>query len=166
MSQGSRKRKRRRPRPAPAVSAEPAGGEQRPPPRPARRRPGPDDPPAAPWAPFPLVELTVLLALVILVIGFVLGGTQGGVMIGTALLLGSLAGLELSAREHFSGYRSHTTLLAGAAAIGVLAALVFLADGVHPAVRIAVAAVVFAGSAWLLGAAFRRRSGGLRFKVR
>jgi uncharacterized membrane protein YhiD involved in acid resistance len=108
----------------------------------------------------------VLLAIVILVAGFVVGGTQGGVMIGTGLLLGSLAGLELSAREHFSGYRSHTLLLAGAGAIGVLAALVFLAPDLHPAVRIAVAAAVFAVAAWLLTGAFRRRSGGLRFRVR
>ena len=88
-------------------------------------------------------------------------------MIGTGLLLGSLAGLELSVREHFSGYRSHTLLLAGAGlAIGVLAALVFLAPDLHPAVRIAVAAAVFAVAAWLLTGAFRRRSGGLRFRVR
>ena len=36
-------------------------------------------------------------------------------LIGTGLALGSLAGLELSIREHFAGYRSHTLLLAGAA---------------------------------------------------
>jgi uncharacterized membrane protein YhiD involved in acid resistance len=81
-------------------------------------------------------------------------------------LLGSLAGLELSAREHFSGYRSHTLLLSGAAAIAVLAVLVFATPDVHPAIRIGIAAAVFAAAAWLFGAAFRRRSGGLRFKVR
>lgn len=169
MARGKRKRKRRAPRAAPASrpdaaeAAEPASAS---PSRPARRRPGPDDPPPAPWAPFPLVELVVLVAIVILVAGFIVGGTQGGVMIGTGLLLGSLAGLELSAREHFSGYRSHTLLLAGAAAIGVLAALVFLVPDVNPILRIAIAAVAFGLAAWLLTAAFRRRSGGLRFRVR
>lgn len=108
----------------------------------------------------------MLVAIVILVLGFVTGGTQGNVMIATGLVLGSLAGLELSAREHFSGYRSHSLLLAGAVAIAVLAALVFGVPGIHPMARVAIAAAVFVGVAWLLSGVFRRRSGGLRFKVR
>ena len=36
-------------------------------------------------------------------------------MIAVGLALGALAGMELSIREHFAGYRSHTLLLSGAA---------------------------------------------------
>jgi hypothetical protein len=131
-----------------------------------RRRRGPDDPPPAPWGSFPLVELIVLVAIVLLIGGFIVSGTQGQVMIGTGLALGSLAGLELSAREHFAGYRSHTLLLAGALALIALAALFFLApSGLSPLARIAIAAAVFGLAAWALTTAFRRRSGGLAFRV-
>jgi uncharacterized membrane protein YhiD involved in acid resistance len=108
----------------------------------------------------------VLVAIVMLIAGFIVTGTQGAVMIATGLVLGSLAGLELSVREHFAGYRSHTLLLAGAAALAVLAALFFLAPAaMPPPARIAVAAVVFGLAAWWLTLAFRRRSGGLSFRL-
>ena len=107
----------------------------------------------------------MLVALVMLVGGFVVSGTQGAVMVGTGLVLGSLAGLELSVREHFAGYRSHTLLLSGAAAVAVLAAL-FFGELLPPVARIAAAAAVFALAAWWLTGAFRRRSGGYAFRVR
>ena len=129
------------------------------------RRPGADDPPAAPWGSFPLVELVVLVAIVMLIGGFIVSGTQGNVMIGTGLALGSLAGLELSAREHFAGYRSHTLLLAGAVALVVLAALFFLGPWLPPLARIAIAAAAFGIAAWWLTTMFRRRSGGLSFRL-
>jgi hypothetical protein len=172
MARKSRKKRRRRgtgrgnpgSAEAPPV-ARPAEAAVAGPPRAARRR-RPDDPPAAPWGSFPLVELVVLVAIVMLIAGFIVTGTQGAVMIGTGLLLGSLAGLELSVREHFAGYRSHTLLLAGAAALAVLAVLFFLAPAAMPPVaRIAVAALTFGLAAWLLTAAFRRRSGGLSFRL-
>jgi hypothetical protein len=173
MARKSRKRRRRAaPRSqahadgTPAASAEAGARAQAPSGRPARRRPGPDDPPPAPWGSFPLVELVVLVAIVLLVGGFFVAGTQGQVMIGTGLVLGSLAGLELSAREHFAGYRSHTLLLAGAVAVIVLGALFFFAPaGLPPLARIAVAAAAFGLAAWGLTVAFRRRSGGMAFRM-
>jgi hypothetical protein len=80
-------------------------------------------------------------------------------------VLGSLAGLELSVREHFAGYRSHTLLLAGATAVAVLAAL-FFGELLPPLGRIAAAAAVFGIAAWWLTGAFQRRSGGYAFRVR
>src|ERR687897_519456 len=70
--------------------------------------------PSAPWGSFPLTELVVLVALVLLVAGFFVAPPRGPVMLGAGLVLGSLAGLELAAREHLAGYRSHTLLLGGA----------------------------------------------------
>jgi hypothetical protein len=109
----------------------------------------------------------ILVAIVLLIGGFIVSGSQGAVMIGTGLALGSLGGLELSIREHFAGYRSHTLLLAGAVAAIVLAALFFAAPSfLPPGGRIAAAAAAFGLAAWGLTVAFRRRSGGHAFRVR
>src|SRR5690348_10264631 len=52
-----------------------------------------DDRPPAPWGSFPLVELVVLLALLLLVTGFIVRGERGATMIIGGLALGSLAGI-------------------------------------------------------------------------
>jgi hypothetical protein len=125
-----------------------------------------DERPPAPWGSFPLVELVVVVALVMLVGGFVLQGARGVAMIVTGLALGALAGLELSIREHFAGFRSHTLLLAGVVAIAVLVALSYAApSALAPAARLGAAAAVFALCAWGLTTAFRRRAG-VRVKLR
>jgi uncharacterized membrane protein YhiD involved in acid resistance len=83
-------------------------------------------------------------------------------MLAAAAVLGSLAGLELSVREHVAGYRSHTTLLAGAAGV-VTMAILFVAR-VPQAVMLAAAAGVFLAAFYALRELFRRRSGGLGFR--
>jgi hypothetical protein len=134
--------------------------------RAASRRREPEDRPPAPWGSFPLVEICVLVGVVMLVLGFIIQGPRGSLLIAVGLVLGSLAGLELSVREHFAGYRSHTLLLAGAASIAVLAALFYLGPSdLSPGVRFGAAAAVFAFAAWGLTTAFRRRSG-QAFKLR
>jgi hypothetical protein len=120
--------------------------------------------PQAPWGRFPLSEIVVLMALVIGVAGLIVGGEQGLIMLVAALALGSLAGLELAAREHFAGYRSHSSLLAASAAFGAGAVVVAL-PGTAPRIPTAVVALgVFAVAFWLLRQAFKRRSGGLGFR--
>ena len=159
-----RRRRKRRPRPGPAKmpAAEPAAAKT--PPAPRRRRAATlDERPPAPWGSFPLVELVVLVAIVMLVGGLVIPGGRGPVMIGVGLVLGALAGLELSIREHFAGYRSHTLVLSGAVAVAVLGGLAFLTLWLPLALAAAFAA--FALAAWGLTRAFRRRSG-QAFKVR
>src|SRR4051794_8970456 len=130
---------------------------------PARRRAGKtsfEDRPPAPWGSFPLVEIVVFIALCLIVAGFFVRGPRGGTMLVGGLVLGSLGGLELSIREHFSGFRSHTTLLAGAVAF-IAIALTFLLTR-HSDARVLIlpiAGIVFAVSFWLLRQAFVRRSG-------
>ena len=145
-----------------------AGGEARRTAAPARRRGRPtiDERPPAPWGKFPLVELVVLLALVLLPLSFVVGGARGKVMLTFALVFGSLGGLELSIREHFAGYRSHTTLLAGVAAFASMAVLYVLAgrSDLTRALLVPVGGLVFLGAFWFLREAFKRRSGGLGFR--
>lgn len=145
---------------AEAVLREEADPQPRP--RPGRRRAG--ERPPAPWGKFPLTELTVFVAIVIGVIGLVSGGARGRTMLVGAMVLGSLGGLELSIREHFSGFKSHTTLLAGAVAIATVM-LVFVIAGTLPAwVPLALGVIVFGVAFWGMREAFKRRSGGLGFR--
>lgn len=119
--------------------------------------------PPAPWGSFPLVELASLVAIVIGIAGLVIGGNRGRTMLGLAAALGSLAGLELSAREHFAGFRSHSALLGGTAAVAIMAALFFA--GAPTFLLPPLGAAVFGVGFWLLRGTFKRRSGGLGFRA-
>ena len=165
----SRRRKRRRRAPgrhgAPQAPAGPAAAkaETRSGNRSAaaRRAAAREERPPAPWGSFPLVEIAVLVGLIMLVVGFI---RQDALTVGVGIVLGSLAGLELSVREHFAGYRSHTVLLAGTAFVITVAALFYVA-GLILLVCLAAGAAVFAATFLALRAAFRRASGGLSFKA-
>ena len=126
-----------------------------------RRVAAPDERPPAPWGRFPLAELTVLAGIVVLIVG-IIGSTAK--LIGIGVVLGGLGGLEVSVREHFAGYRSHTTLLAGTVFVLTVGSLFYLA-GLILAVCLAAGAVAFAVAFYLLRRSFRRASGGLSFRV-
>ena len=129
--------------------------------RPARRRRG-EPRPQPPWGSFPLTELCILVAMVIGVTGLLVWGSTGQLMLVVGAALGSLAGLELSIREHVAGYRSHTTLLSASAAVLTMTGL-FLARAPR-GVMLAVAAGVFLAGFYGLRELFKRRSGGLGFR--
>ena len=131
-------------------------------PRQDRARRAARERPPSPWGSFPLVELTILISLVLLIAGFFIGQTRGTVMILAGVSLASLAALELSLREHFSGYRSHTTVLAGFVAVIVLG-LGFVLEWPQ-LVKVGAGAVAFAACFYLFREAFKRRSGGLGFR--
>jgi lysylphosphatidylglycerol synthetase-like protein (DUF2156 family) len=120
-----------------------------------------DELPPAPWGSFPLAELTILAGIVALAIG-VLGSNPTAIGIG--VVLAGLGGLEVAVREHFAGYRSHTTLLAGLVFVVVTGGLFYLAGQIL-AICLAVGAVAFALSFIALRRAFQRASGGLSFRV-
>jgi hypothetical protein len=132
-------------------------------PRPEKaRRSGKPERPPAPWGSFPLVELVVLLALVMLIAGFFVSGTRGVTLIATGLTLGMLAGLELAVREHFAGYKSHSTVLAGGPAVVVLG--IGFWQGWPQPVNLLAGALVFAAGFYLFREAFKRRTGGIGFR--
>jgi hypothetical protein len=126
------------------------------------------DAPPAPWGSFPLTELVVLLALILGVLGFIRFNTHSGkVMVAAAMCLGSLGGLEISIREHFAGYRSHTTLLAASCAVASMILISVIAGKVGLAVLgvvVGAGILVFVLSFYGLRQAFIRRSGGLSFR--
>ena len=120
-----------------------------------------DERPPAPWGSFPLAELTILAGIVALVVGLFGGGPTA---IGVGVALAGLGGMEVAIREHMAGFRSHTTLLAGAVFVLVVALLFYVAGQVL-ALALAVGAVAFLAAFLLLRRAFQRASGGLTFKV-
>ncbi len=79
--------------------------------------------PPSPFGGLPVSEIAIFAGAVGLIIGLIQGG-------GPALIVGvivcTLGVVEITAREHFSGYRSHAILLAALPAVGVEVALVTL----------------------------------------
>jgi hypothetical protein len=134
---------------------------------PAPRRATKDAPPA-PWGSFPLTELVVLLALVFGILGFIRFSHQSGkVMVVAAMCLGSLGGLEVSIREHFAGFRSHTTLLAASCAVASMILISVIAGKAGVAILalvVGVGVLVFVLAFYALRQTFVRRSGGLGFR--
>jgi hypothetical protein len=150
------------PRRAPAT----ARGDAPAPPRPvrSRRRPRLDEAPKAPWSPFPLVELCILIAIVLLVLGFVTRGHRGQVELAGGFALMVLSVSELAVREHFAGYKSHSAMLAGVGAVG-LDALLFFFTPIPQVVLVVIGVSVFGVLMRALRAAFMRRSGGIGFRA-
>src|ERR671915_1973965 len=92
----------------------------------ARRRRLDRERPKAPWHPFPLVELSVLIGLVLLVWGLIRSDEDSGrVMLVCGMALASLGGLDTALREHFGGYASHALLLSALPAVLVCGVLFF-----------------------------------------
>jgi hypothetical protein len=144
--------------PAPARPAAPAA-----PPRAPTWRARMDEAPKAVWSPFPLTELCILISLVLITLGFLTSGDRRGVLLAGGFTLVTLAAGELAVREHFSGFRSHSALLAGICAI--LAALPFWLLPISQVVVLAVGIAVFALAFVQFRRAFVRRSGGVGFRA-
>lgn len=105
------------------------------------------------FGPVPVSEFAILAGLVALVVGML---DHGGPALYIGIIVMALGVIEVTAREHFSGFRSHATLLAFMPAV-VVEALYALVVGV-PRQRILLLAPVipiFALCYWLLRRHFR-----------
>jgi len=131
--------------------------------RPRERRARLDEAPRSPWHPVPLTELCIFVGMVLLGAALLGAGPQG-LLVGVGLVLVVLATGELALREHLAGYRSHSSLLAGLAAIGLAAPLAALLQP-PKSVVITVAVVVFLLVLQVAREVFRRRSGGLSWRA-
>jgi hypothetical protein len=86
----------------------------------ARREGGPQTPvsrrygerPRPPWHPLPLSELLILVGAIGVVVGFRRGISHGGAPLLAGIAAVALGTLEVTLREHRSGFRSHTVMLA------------------------------------------------------
>jgi hypothetical protein len=131
-------------------------------PRPRARRAA-GERPRAPWGSFPLSELVVLLGIVLILWGAA-RGSDGGEMLAAGLVIASLGGGELALREHMAGYRSHSSLLAGVAALVAVTAVALGLGPVQVWVLLVLGVAIFAATFYAMRELFKRRSGGLGFR--
>jgi hypothetical protein len=104
--------------------------------------------PRGPFGGVPVSEFAIFAGIVAAVYGF-LSGALAPLIAGLAIC--ALGVLELTAREHFSGFRSHTTLLAAVPAVLVEAGLALGVGEPREHILILVpVAPVFALSFWRL----------------
>ncbi|MFN2615653.1 MAG: hypothetical protein ABR581_00860 [Thermoleophilaceae bacterium] len=137
-----------------------AGSSER---RQRARRPGIDERPPPPWGSFPLSELLILAGILLIAWGL-FSGQSGEKRLAAGLIVASLGGGELAVREHVTGFRSHTTLLASAAAFAVVTAVALLLGPVQLWLLLVLALVVFGAGFAGLRELFKRRSGGVSFR--
>ena len=84
------------------------------------------EPPPNPFGGLPVSELAIFFGAIAVVVGWT--STAGPALV-VGIIVCVLGVTEVTAREHFSGYRSHSTLLAGIPAVGVGVALIALVGG-------------------------------------
>ncbi|HEY2769412.1 MAG TPA: hypothetical protein VGI87_02545 [Solirubrobacteraceae bacterium] len=111
--------------------------------------------PPSPFGGLPVSEILIFAGLVAIVVWLFAGGLATLVVGITVCALGVL---EVTAREHLTGYRSHTTLLAAipAVALGIgVVSLVGTNRNERAPVLLAVAVPVFAFLFWLLRKRFQ-----------
>ncbi len=75
--------------------------------------------PQAPWHPLPLSEILIIAGIVGLVVGAKRGVSHGGGPLFAGLGAVMIGTIEVTLREHRSGYRSHSILLAALPAIAL-----------------------------------------------
>jgi hypothetical protein len=135
----------------------------------ARREPSParraaSQRPTAPWGSFPLSELVILIGIVVIFWGLFTGGNTGNERVAGGLVLASLGGGELALREHLAGFRSHSSLLAGAAAFVVVTVVALGLGPVKVWILVVLGVAVFGGTFYAMREIFKRRSGGVAFR--
>jgi hypothetical protein len=104
--------------------------------------------PPSPFGGLPVSELAIFAGAVALIVGVI---RKGGPALVGGVVLCLLGVTEVTAREHFSGYRSHTVLLAAIPA--VLAEFLIVLTVGAPAVRVLLlvpVAAIFGACAWFL----------------
>jgi len=118
------------------------------------------DPPPNRFGGIPVSEIAIFVGLVGTAVGAL---SAAPVALAVSVVVLTLGVLEVTAREHFSGYRSHATLLAAIPAIATGIAIVAVIG--HGSIRrglsgpnravLLVIVPVFALLFWLLGKRFR-----------
>jgi len=98
----------------------------------------PDDRPQAPWHPLPLSELLILVGVIGTVVAYLKGIQSNVALLAASIAAVAIGTIEVTLREHMSGFRSHTLLLS------VIPAVVL-----HSAVVLAVVAVAGRAPSWL-----------------
>jgi hypothetical protein len=111
--------------------------------------------PESPFGGFPVSEIAIFAGLIGAIVGvFALPTVSPALVAG--IIVCTLGVIEVTAREHFSGYRSHATLLAAVPAVAIGIVLIATVGGSlkrGPLLRVVVP--VFGALFWLLRKRFR-----------
>jgi hypothetical protein len=97
--------------------------------------------PPPPWHPLPLSELLILFGAIGTVVGFSRGVSNGGAALFVGLAAVVIGTVEVMLREHLSGYRSHTVILAALPVIVLDALLVLLIGRFTTTLKLALVAI-------------------------
>ena len=93
--------------------------------------------PHAPWHPLPLSELLILFGAIGFFFGIKSGLSNGGPPLLAGIVAVLVGTVEVTLREHLSGYRSHAILLAALPVIVLDTALVLLIAPIGAGVKVA-----------------------------
>jgi len=108
--------------------------------------------PPSPFGGLPISEVAIFAGLVGLIVGLIEGGPA---LIVGAVVLG-LGVTEVTAREHFSGFRSHSTLLAAIPAVlAEVGVVLVFGTPANRGLLVLPVVVVFALCFWLLRRSFQ-----------
>jgi hypothetical protein len=97
--------------------------------------------PPPPWHPLPLSELLILFGAIGTVVGFSRGISNGGAALFVGLAAVVIGTVEVMLREHLSGYRSHTLILAALPVIVLDAVLVLMIGPFTTTLKLALVAI-------------------------
>jgi len=100
--------------------------------------------PEAPWHPLPLSELLILVGAIGTVVGLNKGISHGGPPLIAGLAAVIIGTVEVTLREHLSGYRSHTLILALLPTIALDSFALLGAAAITTPVPVALKVAVFA----------------------
>ena len=95
------------------------------------------DRPQSLWHPLPLSELLILVGAIGTIVGFSRGLSHGGAPLFAGLAAVAIGTVEVTLREHLSGYRSHAIILAALPVIVLDTLLVLLVTPFGTALKLA-----------------------------
>jgi hypothetical protein len=106
------------------------------------------------WFGLPVSEFLIFVGIISLIVGFI---NSGGPALIVGIVVVALGVFEVSAREHFTGYRSHALLLALVPTVALELLLVVLFGGGRTKATVfgAILLPVFAATAWMLRRRYR-----------
>jgi hypothetical protein len=110
--------------------------------------------PESPFGGLPVSELAIFIGGIAVIVGFI---TSKSAALIVGFVICALGVLEFTAREHFTGYRSHAMLLAlfPAVVLEFVLAAIFGSGPSHRGVLIGAVVPVYAAVAWFLRQRYR-----------
>jgi hypothetical protein len=103
--------------------------------------------PQGPFGALPISELAILVGIIASVIGFL---NHGGPALIVGLTVLALGVIEITGREHFSGYRSHASLLAAIPSVAIEVGIVLAFKPSQRALLVLAVVPIFGGLFWWL----------------